>query len=46
MTEYEITIKVTEKELEEAQFGSWENVLNIINKVLIEAKKKGYVPSN
>ena len=46
MVEYEITIKVTEKELEEAQYGSVREMARVLDKVVEEAKKKGYVPSN
>ena len=46
MTEYEITIKVTEQELEDAQYGSVGSMVRVLDKVVEEAKKKGYVPSN
>lgn len=45
MTEYEITIKVTDKELEDAQYGNVGQMSHVLMKVVEAAKKKGYVPS-
>ena len=42
MTEYEVTVKVTDQELDNAQFGSVSDMTKVLEKVIVEAKKKGY----
>ena len=42
MTEYEVTVKVTDQELDDAQYGSVSNMAKVLNKVINKAKEKGY----
>ena len=42
MTEYEVTVKVTDQELDDAQYGSVSNMTKILDKVINKAKEKGY----
>lgn len=46
MTGYEVVIKVTEEELEAAQYGSVQQMEHLAYKVIDACKEKGYVPSH
>lgn len=43
---YEVTVTVSEQELENAQYGSIGDMEKLAHKVIDACKKKGYVPSN
>ena len=42
MTEYEVTVKVTDQELDDSQYGSVSDMTKVLNKIINKAKEKGY----